>query len=98
MGFPRREYWSGLPFPPPGDVPDPGIKPTSLMSPALAGGFYATSGTWEAHEKISDIIKYTSLCLHTFVYHSGIVGSYICAPFLNLYVTHLYISQGYSGI
>ena len=82
----------------PGVLPYPGIKPTSLMSPALAGGFYATNDTWEAHDKVSDIIKYTSLCLHTCVYHSGIVGSYICAPFLNFYITHLYISQGYSGI
>ena len=36
MGFSRREYWSGLPFPSPGDLPDPGIKPASLASPALA--------------------------------------------------------------
>ena len=34
-GFSRKEYWSGLPFPPPGNPPDPGIKPTSLASPAL---------------------------------------------------------------
>ena len=34
MGFPRQEYWSGLPFPPPGDLPDPGIEPVSLASPA----------------------------------------------------------------
>ena len=47
MGFSRQEYWSGLPCPPPGDLPDPGIKPTSLMSPALAGGFFITSTTWE---------------------------------------------------
>ena len=46
--FPRQEYWSGLPCPLPGDVPDPGIEPMSLMSPALAGGFYTTSTTWEA--------------------------------------------------
>ena len=39
---------SGLPFPSPGDLPDPGIKPASLMSPALAGGFFTTSTTWEA--------------------------------------------------
>ena len=37
MGFSRQEYWSGLPFPSPGDLPNPGIKPTSLASPALAG-------------------------------------------------------------
>ena len=47
MGFTRQEYWSGLLCPPPGDLPDPGIKPTSLMSPALAGGLFTASATWE---------------------------------------------------
>ena len=42
MGFSRQEYWSRLPFPPPGDLPDPGIKPASLVSPALAGRFFTT--------------------------------------------------------
>ena len=46
MGFSRQEYWSGLSCPP-GDLPDPGIKPKSLMPPALAGGFFTTSTTWE---------------------------------------------------
>ena len=44
MGFSGEEYWSGLPFPPLGDLPDPGIKPTS---PALASGFFSTSAVWE---------------------------------------------------
>ena len=48
MGFSRQEYWSGLLCPPPGDLPDPGIKPTSLISRPLAGGFFTTSATWEA--------------------------------------------------
>ena len=48
LEFPRQEYWSGLPFPSSGDLPDPGIKPTSHMSPALAGGFFTISTTWEA--------------------------------------------------
>jgi len=48
MGFSRQEYWSGLPCPPPGDLPNPGIEPRYLMSPALAGGFFTTSITWEA--------------------------------------------------
>ena len=39
-GFPRQEYWSRLPYPPSGDLPDPGIKPMPLASPALAGGFF----------------------------------------------------------
>ena len=48
MGFSRQEYWSGLPFPSPGDLPDPGIEPTPLASPAFSGGFLITSATWEA--------------------------------------------------
>ena len=40
MGYPMQEYWSGLPFPPPGDLPNPGIEPRSPASPALAGGFF----------------------------------------------------------
>ena len=43
MGFSRREYWSGLPCAPPGDLPDPGIEPVSPASPALAGGFLTTA-------------------------------------------------------
>ena len=45
-----QKYWSGVPFPPPGYLPHPGIKPTSLMSPALASSFFTTSATWEAHK------------------------------------------------
>ena len=40
MGFSRQEYWSGLPCPPPGNLPNPGIELMSVMSPALAGGFF----------------------------------------------------------
>ena len=42
MEFSRQEYWSELPFPLPGDLPDPGIKPKSPAAPALAGGFFTT--------------------------------------------------------
>ena len=45
MGCSRQEYWSGLPCPPPGDLPYSGIE---LESPALAGEFFTTSATWEA--------------------------------------------------
>ena len=45
MGFSRQGYWRGLPCPPPGDLPNPGIKPMSLLSPALAGGFFTTMGS-----------------------------------------------------
>ena len=49
MGFSRQEYWSGLPFPTPGDLPDPGMEPASFMSSTLSDGFFTSSTTWEAH-------------------------------------------------
>ena len=48
MQFSRQEYWSGVPFPTPGDLPNPGIEPASIASPTLAGGFFTASATWEA--------------------------------------------------
>ena len=48
VGFSMQEYWSGLRCPPPGDLPNPGIEPTSLTSSALAGRFFTSSTTWEA--------------------------------------------------
>ena len=51
MGFSRQAYWRGLPCPPPGDLPDWGMEPASLMPPALVGTFFTTSTTWEAHWK-----------------------------------------------
>ena len=49
MGFSRQECWSGLLFPPPADLLNLGIEPASLMSPALAGGVFTASATWEAN-------------------------------------------------
>ena len=54
--FSRDKYWSGFPFPSPVDLPNPGIKPTSLMFPALTGRFFTTSPTWEA--QIMDNLVY----------------------------------------
>ena len=45
MGLSRQAYWSGLPYSPPGDLPDPRIEPASPLSPVLAGGFFTTSTT-----------------------------------------------------
>ena len=55
MGFSRQEYWSGLPCHPPENLPNPGIKPESLMSPELAGWFFTTSTTWEARRNLGMI-------------------------------------------
>ena len=46
MGFPRQEYWSGLPFPSPGDLPNPGIEAASPVSLALVGGFFTARAIW----------------------------------------------------
>ena len=55
MGFSRQEYWSGLPCPPPGDLPNPGIKPASLMSPALVGTSLPSAPPGKPHTYIKYI-------------------------------------------
>ena len=50
LKYSKQEYWSGLPCPPPGDLPDPGIESVSCASPTLAGGFFTTILAWEAQE------------------------------------------------
>ena len=74
-GFSRQEYWSGLPSPPPGDLPKPGIKPVFPTSPALAGGFFITSTTWEAplthiYDCISSLTFSSVQCRCSVVSHS----------------------------
>ena len=51
MGFSRQEYWRRLSFPAPGDLPNPGIKTTSLVSPRLAGGFFTSEPSKREHNK-----------------------------------------------
>ena len=68
MGFSRQEYCSGLPFLLPGDLPYPGIKLTSLMSLALAGGFFTISATWEAPRVC--VCVCVCVCVQTAVSHS----------------------------
>ena len=74
MGFSKQEYWSRLPCPPPGDLSDPGIKPTSLTSPAWAGRFFTTCTTWEAllciytHINIYTQTQTTDTHTHTHTY------------------------------
>ena len=58
MGFSRQEYWSGLPCPPPGDLPDPSFKLASLMPPALGGEFFTISATWEAQHTGSRLVRF----------------------------------------
>ena len=70
MGFSRQEYWNGLSCPPPGDLPDPGIKPTSLISPALASGFFTISAIWEARGRdVECLFLFNSPLLLNRTYH-----------------------------
>ena len=62
MGFSRQQHWNGWSCPPPGDLPNPGIKCTSLMSAALAGGFFTISTTWEALPSVQ-FSSVAQLCL-----------------------------------
>ena len=61
--FSRQEHWSGVPFPPPGDLPDPGIEPRFPVSPPVAGRFFTTSATWEARPHVRPQIL-THFLLH----------------------------------
>ena len=63
-GFSRQEYWSGLPCLPLGNLLDPGIEPVSLRSPALAGGFFSTSTTWEAQLHLPGWFPWSACCPH----------------------------------
>ena len=63
MGLSRPEYWSGLPCPSPGDLPNPGIEPASLLSPALGAGFFTTITTWEAGPRQSHALKVPQVIL-----------------------------------
>ena len=65
MGFSRQEYWSELPCPPPGDLPDPEIESMSLTSPALAGRFFTTSATWKGY-------------IYVYIYMPHLLYPFIC--------------------
>ena len=64
VGFSRQEYWSGLPFPSPGGLPNPGIESRSLTSPALADRFFTTSATWETYLEIVNSTLDTTLSFY----------------------------------
>ena len=75
---PFLTYWSGLPFPPPGDLPDPGIEPAS---PALAGGFFTT-------EPLGKPCKRTFNTLFSFI--PAVTSELICIPSLEVIFDHKY--------
>ena len=93
MGFPREEYCSGLPFPSPGDLPNAGTEPESLISPDFTGGFFTTSTTWKAPAICLLVVKSSSAWLKEVFLTHGKAISY----FVTFNLTHLTKSSYYEG-
>ena len=74
MGFSRQGYWSGLPCPPPGDLPDPGIEPSSLTSLALAGSLFTSKPPGKPHI-VDVLVLYSFLWLNNIPWHGYITFS-----------------------
>ena len=89
IGFSRQEYWSGLPFPPSGFLPNPGIEPASPASPALAGGFFTT----EPPEKPS--LKTSLTALHLFL---AVIKSDACHNVIDQSCIHFFHSFPETGL
>ena len=91
MGFSRQGYWSGLLFPSPGNVPNPGIKRASLMSPALARGLFTSSTTWKPQVKSLEGLKNVETMAVVLQYneeaglHKYNAWAMICPPDLMVY-------------
>ena len=73
MGFSRQEYWSGSPYPFPGDILNPGIEPASLRFPVFAGRFFSTSVTWEA-----PFLAWCPAINAVFPHHSLVLVDWFC--------------------
>ena len=86
LGFSRQECWSGLPCPPPGKLPHPGMEPGSPMSPALAGGFFTATAAWKA-QSFYPVPKFSDSC------H----GSVLCQGNLDVPQNHCWGAQGSEG-
>ena len=78
MGLSRQEYWNGLSCPPLGDLPDPGMEPVSLTSPALEGGFFTTSANWEVSYMGIFIFKFHQIVQLKCVPFKKIMGQQSC--------------------
>ena len=89
--FSKQEYWSELPFPPPGDLPGPGIKPMSLLSPALTGGFLPLA--LPSHIQSLGKKKKKLLCLVKYQMHRMI--SMVLKELFPVYKNHLQNIQNF---
>ena len=93
LGFSRQESWSWLPCPPPGDLPNPGIDQVSLTSPALAGRFFTTGATWQAHLSLQGSpINITDLLLNNICFNYDLLSHIPWFYYLEIYF-HLFLSS-----
>ena len=97
MGVPRQGYWSGLPFPPPGDLPDAGVKPRSPASPALAGRFFTHWATWKPQRGFHFVIHVKVLYGLTVICDPLLLLSPPQAPGLSNYPISLHLCHGLKG-
>ena len=86
MGFSRQEYWSGLPFPPPADLPDPGIKPASLASPALQVDFLPLSHLGSPKYLLINIVSINQRFSHSYSY---LILREVRLAYINYRISHL---------
>ena len=93
MEFSRKDYWSGLPLPIPGDLPDPGIEPTSLMSPALTGGFFTCD--LENHRAYLKMVLSHLGYFHCFQAHFFTIGQSLIIRCLALIKNLLWLHTTY---
>ena len=96
MEFSRQEYGSGLPFPPPGNLPNQGIEPASLVSPALAGRFFTTRATCKPITGYDVSINNTGLHVFNIIKWISYCTYYFRAYFfiqLDVFEIHLYQSM-----
>ena len=111
MGFSRQEYWSGLPCPPPGDLPDPGVKPMSPVSPALQADSLPLSHQGSPcvyrfiyihiflHVNIYFILLIIFIYTHTHTCTSLVVTWSLSHSYIHTYIcVHIYIYTGYTYI
>ena len=101
MKFPRQEYWSELPFLPPVGLSNPGIKPTTLVSPALVGGFFTTSATWDEITLFCECVSKSRLVVSDSLQCHGLYsmpGSFVHEIFQNTEVgSHSLLRGGGRG-
>ena len=93
--FSRQEYWSGLLCRPPGDLPDPGIKPGSLMSPTLSGRFFTTSSSWLSQLSVLFSLLIPQVRIFGVIFNSFIDASstYSTYVFCDMYVCIYFTSE-----